>query len=171
MKLRALCVLSLAIAVTGSLLWAGEKLPQAEAKMKLGRIKVQFPTIGTEFEAFSAVYQVELERDAASGLPTGKRQHEPFTIVKAVDKATPMILEALTDGKHFDDVKVIVSARGQGREPFYEYTLNGVQVVGYTSKSQASEPPLEEIAIVFQTITIVYEGGGATHEDNWREQN
>lgn len=30
-------------------------------------------------------------RDAASGLPTGKRQHKPMTITKSVDKATPVL--------------------------------------------------------------------------------
>ena len=36
-------------------------------------------------------------RDAASGLPTGKRQHAPFKIRKRVDKATPLLAKALTN--------------------------------------------------------------------------
>ena len=32
-------------------------------------------------------------RDAASGLPTGKRQHKPFTITKPVDKTTPLFYQ------------------------------------------------------------------------------
>ena len=31
-------------------------------------------------------------RDAASGLPTGKRQHKPVSVTKPVDKATPLLL-------------------------------------------------------------------------------
>lgn len=31
-------------------------------------------------------------RDAASGLPTGKRQHKPVTIVKELDKSTPLLM-------------------------------------------------------------------------------
>ncbi|MCB2047736.1 MAG: type VI secretion system tube protein Hcp [Novosphingobium sp.] len=30
-------------------------------------------------------------RDAASGLPTGKRQHKPMTVTKEVDKSSPML--------------------------------------------------------------------------------
>jgi hypothetical protein len=30
-------------------------------------------------------------RDAASGKPTGKRQHKPFTVTKPVDKASPLM--------------------------------------------------------------------------------
>jgi hypothetical protein len=32
-------------------------------------------------------------RDAASGLPTGKRQHKPFTITKRIDKSSPTLYE------------------------------------------------------------------------------
>jgi type VI protein secretion system component Hcp len=38
---------------------------------------------------------------AASGTPTGKRQHKPLTIVKEVDKATPKLAEAAVKGKLF----------------------------------------------------------------------
>ncbi len=30
-------------------------------------------------------------RDAASGMPTGKRQHKPFSITKPVDKSSPLL--------------------------------------------------------------------------------
>ena len=38
---------------------------------------------------------------AASGTPTGKRQHKPLTITKPVDKATPKLAEAVAKGKVF----------------------------------------------------------------------
>lgn len=40
-------------------------------------------------------------RDAASGLPTGKRQHKPVTVTKPLDKASPMMLDTAScvDGK------------------------------------------------------------------------
>lgn len=34
-------------------------------------------------------------RDAASGLPTGKRMHKPFTIIKEIDKSSPLLRQAL----------------------------------------------------------------------------
>jgi len=36
--------------------------------------------------------------DAASGLPTGKRQHKPVAITKPIDKATPMLAGAASTG-------------------------------------------------------------------------
>ena len=41
-------------------------------------------TIATSHEVISP-------RDAASGLPTGKRQHAPFVITKEVDQASPAL--------------------------------------------------------------------------------
>jgi len=37
-------------------------------------------------------------RDAASGLPTGKRQHKPLTVTKEIDKATPMLMQGSVNG-------------------------------------------------------------------------
>lgn len=38
-------------------------------------------------------------RDAASGLPTGKRQHKPIQITKQVDKSSPLIMSALVNNE------------------------------------------------------------------------
>jgi hypothetical protein len=35
---------------------------------------------------------VVAERDAASGLPTGKRMHKPLVITMEMDKATPTLM-------------------------------------------------------------------------------
>ena len=35
---------------------------------------------------------VVVERDAASGLPTGKRMHKPLVITVEMDKATPTLM-------------------------------------------------------------------------------
>ncbi len=41
-------------------------------------------------------------RDAASGLPTGKRQHEPVELTIEYEKASPKLQEALTSGTPLD---------------------------------------------------------------------
>jgi hypothetical protein len=35
---------------------------------------------------------VVVERDAASGLPTGKRMHKPFVFIHTMDKASPVLM-------------------------------------------------------------------------------
>jgi hypothetical protein len=40
--------------------------------------------------------RLQIARDPASGLPTGKRMHKPFVITKELDKSTPLLFQ---DGK------------------------------------------------------------------------
>ena len=44
-------------------------------------------------------HKVTSPRDAASGLPTGKRQHGPLTICKELDKSSPLLMQALTNNE------------------------------------------------------------------------
>jgi len=48
-------------------------------------------------------------RDAASGLPTGKRMHKPFVITKELDKSAPLIL---SNGKQFIAVSEVARMFG-----------------------------------------------------------
>ncbi len=43
-------------------------------------------------------HEVTSPRDAASGLPTGKRQHKPFTITLEIDKSSPLLKRGLKKG-------------------------------------------------------------------------
>jgi len=57
-------------------------------------------------------------RDAASGLPTGKRMHKPFVITKELDKSSPsMVRESPTKmsaGKaSFSDLSVMITVDGR----------------------------------------------------------
>ena len=66
-------------------------------------------------------------RDAATGLPTGKRQHKPLSTTKPIDKATPMMMRAAVRwsgcavGRRFDHVLL---GDGEGKE----HRLEGVRV-------------------------------------------
>jgi type VI secretion system secreted protein Hcp len=167
MRLATPFTLLLAIAVAAPLA-ASEHGELADAKAKLGRIKVKFPEIGVETEATAAAYQVDLERDQASGLPTGKRQHKPFLITKELDKSTPVLLDALTSGKVFRTVEVEIQHRLRGDTSVTIYTLENAQLVSYSSTSQPSDVPTEQVTLVFEKIKIVFDGG-VTHEDDWKQ--
>ena len=47
-----------------------------------------------------------LRRDAASGLPSGKRQHKTITIVREVDSASPILWSALVNNETFKSITV-----------------------------------------------------------------
>jgi len=56
-------------------------------------------------------------RDAASGLPTGKRQHEPLVFRKAIDKSTPKLLSAMVNNENLTNATF----------KFYRTNLNGIE--------------------------------------------
>ena len=60
----------------------------------------------------NSVTKIVSPRDAASGLPTGKRMHKPFVITKELDKSSPKLAESVsTTGTSSDGATV---AKGSG---------------------------------------------------------
>jgi len=121
-------------------------------------------------------------RDPASGLPTGKRQHEPMVFRKTVDKSTPKLLTAMVTNENLTEAHF----------KFYKPGLNGIEEQYFTidlvnasiasfdlyhpdtedstapaagSGGQSSE--LEEISLTYQSITWTYVNGGITAQDDW----
>lgn len=57
-------------------------------------------------------------RDAASGLPTGKRMHKPFVITKELDKSSPLLAKAASGGMgsgkvSMSDLSVMITIDGR----------------------------------------------------------
>ena len=50
----------------------------------------------TPIDVTAVSHEIVSPRDAASGLPTGKRQHKPITITTEWGASTPLFLNALT---------------------------------------------------------------------------
>ena len=48
----------------------------------------------------AAEHEVVSPRDAASGLPTGKRMHRPYVITKELDAASPLLYAALVNNEN-----------------------------------------------------------------------
>src|SRR4051812_11917717 len=51
-------------------------------------------------------HQVYIPRDPQTGASTGKRVHNPLTIVKSYDKASPKLYQALTSGEKMKNVEI-----------------------------------------------------------------
>jgi type VI secretion system secreted protein Hcp len=104
-------------------------------------------------------------RDAASGLPTGKRQHRPVVITKRIDKSTPLLFQALVNNENIPHLHL----------RFYRETPEGVREHFYTiellnasiSQIEAGYPNTEAITFYYQKIIWTYEDGGVTTEDDW----
>ena len=104
-------------------------------------------------------HEIVSPRDPASGLPTGKRQHKPFTITKEIDKSTPLILNALVTNENLTSVLIGMVRDG-----------NQVMTIKLTNASvsdRVQKGDFETISFTYQKITWTWVDGGITAEDDW----
>jgi type VI secretion system secreted protein Hcp len=145
---------------------------------KQGDIKGSVTQKGREdsIMVIATSHEVVSPRDAASGLPTGKRQHKPFVITKEVDKSTPLLYWALTNNENIPKWKLQYwqpSASGQEQQ-HYTIELLNASIAGIRHEMLNNKYPenmkhkeREHISFCYQKITWTWMDGGITAEDDW----
>jgi len=121
-------------------------------------------------------HEVVSPRDAASGLPTGKRQHKPVTITKEIDVATPLLYNVLVNNENITTWKLDFwqpSKTGQEKQ-FYTVELMNASIAGINSEMLNNKYPenmqhkeREHISFSYQKIIWTFTEGGITAEDDW----
>lgn len=115
-------------------------------------------------------------RDAASGLPTGKRMHKPFIITKELDKSTPLLYQVLCNNENVTELNV----------DFFRPDKQGVETKAFTIKltnanissidfrmANNKHPDLmkfaeyEEVAFTYQKIEWTWHAGNIMAGDDW----
>jgi type VI secretion system secreted protein Hcp len=128
----------------------------------------------TYFEA-----EMATAREVQTGQSTGRRQHKPLLIRKAIDKSTPLLAKALTKNAKAEGEFRFYRPNGAGdgtTEHFYTVKITDGRVASQKIINTWSrpndphqDPAQEEVTFVFQTITWRYEQGGVEHEDSYRQ--
>jgi type VI secretion system secreted protein Hcp len=143
-----------------------------------GEIKGESVQMGREgwhqIRAYS--HEIVSPRDAASGLPTGKRQHKPFTIVKLINQGSPLLLKSMVNS---DKLTVEVSLWGTSQQNGQEvkvltYRLTGASIVAIrpwmpnlADPATSNYAPAEEVSFSYRTIEQTFISGGITAQDDW----
>src|SRR6478609_1298153 len=91
---------------------------------KQGQIKGGVTQKGRENQILvhAVHHDIVSPRDAASGLPTGKRMHKPFIITKELDKSSPLLYSVLCTNENVSEWELqfwtpqIKAATGTGSE-------------------------------------------------------
>jgi type VI secretion system secreted protein Hcp len=128
----------------------------------------------------AANHEVISPRDAASGLPTGKRQHHALVITKEVDKSTPLLMNVLVHNENIRDFRLdFWQPSRTGKElQFYTIELINASIAGirfemlnnrYPENMQHKER--EHVSFCYQKIIWTYQEGGITAEDDWEAPN
>jgi type VI secretion system secreted protein Hcp len=120
--------------------------------------------------------QISSPRDAGTGLPTGKRQHQPIVIVKDVDKSTPLLWNALVSNENLTSwiLKFYATAASGVEQQIYTISLTNANIASINEsmldneiQANASLPLREEITFSYQKITWTWVEGGITASDEW----
>ena len=98
-------------------------------------------------------------RDAASGLPTGKRQHQPIVIVKHIDAATPLLLNALVTNENLSSVTITLAESGTN--------VMTIKLTNGGIAQYASHGETETWSFTYQKIEWTWIDGGITAQDDW----
>ena len=126
-------------------------------------------------------HEVVSPRDAASGLPTGKRMHKPFRITKELDKSSPLLYNVLVNNENIKKWELKfwtpqLKAVGGGGTEFQHYTvkLTNANVASITFKMANNKHPdlmkyaeYEEVEFTYQKIEWTWNDGGITADDDW----
>ena len=132
-----------------------------------GPIKGSVTAAGKEetIRVIGIEHEVVSPRDAASGLPTGKRQHSPVRITKRIDRSTPLLYVALVNNENLTDVTIKFYRTGStgGEQQYYTITLVNAAVL----ELRESEINTESVSFVYEKIIWTWEEGGITAEDDW----
>lgn len=121
-------------------------------------------------------HNIYMPRDHHSGLPTSKRVHEPFTIVKMIDKSSPKLFQALCTGEHMKNVTLkFYRITKQGTEEHYYTTvledaiITGFQPAMPTTLMAINDPygHMEIVSFTYKKIKMTWEPTGIEAEDSW----
>ena len=147
-----------------------------------GEIKGSVIQAGREDSILVIAYSHEVDspRDAASGLPTGKRQHKPLIVTKEIDKSTPLLMSALINNENMTDMELRFwrpSKSGKEKQ-YFTIQLQNARIVNIQQEMLNNQYPenmrhkvREHITFVYQKIVWTYEDGGISTEDTWEENS
>jgi type VI secretion system secreted protein Hcp len=122
-------------------------------------------------------HEVYIPRDTQTGLPTGKRVHNPLTLTKVFDKATPKLFQALTTGERMSDVTMkYYRINPSGSEEHY-FTIKLEDAILVSIKpwvpnalDQAREKftHMEDVSFTYTKIIWTWEIDGVEAQDSWQ---
>ncbi len=145
---------------------------------KSGEIKGSVTQKGRENKimVIAVSHDIVSPRDAASGLPTGKRMHKPFVITKELDKSTPLLYSMLTNNENIPEWQLEFwqpSATGAEKQ-HYTIKLTNANIASIDFRMANNKHPdlmkfmeYEEVAFTYQKIEWTWVDGGITAHDDW----
>jgi type VI secretion system secreted protein Hcp len=115
-------------------------------------------------------------RDPQSGLPTGKRQHDPVYIMKEIDRASPKLWSALVNNENLTvwQLNFYAPAPTGIEKLIYRIELTNASIASIRESMADNEFPAnvplplrEQLSFVYQKITWTWMDPATTASDDW----
>jgi len=121
-------------------------------------------------------HNIMIPRDSQSGQPSGTRIHQPLTVTKVFDKASPLLYQALVTGESLTCRIEWYRTSSEGtHEHYFTHELEGAAIVDIKAIMPNCQDPnsahfthLEQVSFSYSTITWTHEIGGTEGTDDWR---
>jgi type VI secretion system secreted protein Hcp len=122
------------------------------------------------------MHQIVAPRDPASGIPTGKRAHKPFSILKPVDASSPKLYHALCHNENLPSWELkLFRPKSDGTEfNNFTVTLRDATVCGISSRMPNNRDPkrarlemYEEVEFTYRHIEWTSLEGKTSASDDW----
>jgi type VI secretion system secreted protein Hcp len=119
---------------------------------------------------------VETPIDPHSARTTGVRVHKPIKFVKAFDSSSPLLFKACVNSEVVDELVISwYRINDMGTEiEYFRHTITNGRIVGFRQFMYNAKDPtnahhthLEEISVLFQSVTLTYVDGAIEHTDDW----
>jgi type VI secretion system secreted protein Hcp len=123
-------------------------------------------------------HEIVSPRDPATGLSVGKRQHKPLTIVKEIDRSSPLLLQALVTNENLIICELqfwdaALPPAGTDKQ-IYTIRLTNASIASSRESMRDSEDPAspklplhEAISFTYQKVQWIWTDGGITAQDDW----
>ncbi|MCB9761675.1 MAG: type VI secretion system tube protein Hcp [Alphaproteobacteria bacterium] len=129
-------------------------------------------------EVFNLEQLVQIPWNEQDGRAQGSRLHRPVAILKAIDRASPMLANALVTNElltiTFNFYRFAPS--GGAEEHFFTIVLEEANLVSYKAELPFTKgvdtkdlPPMERFDASFTTITTTFEPDGIVFTDSWKK--
>jgi type VI secretion system secreted protein Hcp len=123
-------------------------------------------------------HSVGVPTDPQSGQPSGPRVHKPFIFTSSLNKATPLMYQALATGERLSEVSVRwyrTSTEG-GYENFFSTVMEDATIVEIDTvlphaqvESNKGFAQLIKVSLSYRSIAWVHEVSGTVGADDWRK--
>lgn len=121
---------------------------------------------------------VTVPTDPQSGQPSGQRVHKPFNFTVALNKAVPLMYNALASGEKLTKVTLKwyrTSIEGK-QEHFFSTVLEGATIINIDCKmphcqddTKSSFTQLVEVSLAYRKIDWDHVVCGTSGADDWRK--